>query len=68
MPETMRITSVKFACPKCKRPLRSVENALQCDVCNQTYLIVGGIPDFVPEEVLTGVAPNYRLIKMLEFL
>ncbi|MBN1810564.1 MAG: methyltransferase domain-containing protein [Anaerolineae bacterium] len=55
-------------CPKCKRPLRSIENALQCDECNQTYPIVGGIPNFIAEGLLANVAPNYRDIKRLEFL
>jgi SAM-dependent methyltransferase len=65
---TTPIKPIGYACPKCKRPLRSVENAFQCDECSQTYPIVGGIPNFVAEEVLTGVAPNYRDIKRLEFL
>jgi SAM-dependent methyltransferase len=59
---------LNFACPKCKRLLRSLENALQCDACNQTYPIVNGVPNFVSDDVLAGVAPNYRWIKMLEFL
>ncbi|MGA3094301.1 MAG: methyltransferase domain-containing protein [Dehalococcoidales bacterium] len=68
MSETTPLKPVGFACPKCKRPLRSIENALQCSECNLTYPIVGGIPDFLSENLLDGIAPNYRWIKMLEFL
>lgn len=68
MSETTSIKPVSFACPNCKRPLCSVENALQCCECNQTYPIVGGIPDFISEDLLASVAPNYRDIKRLEFL
>ncbi len=62
------IIPISFACPKCKRPLHSTNNALQCGECNRTYPFIGGIPDFLSENSLTSVAPNYRLIKMLEFL
>ena len=68
MTETTPIKPVSFACPKCKRPLRSVENALQCGECNQAYPIAGGIPDFLSEDLLANIAPNYRDIKKLEFL
>lgn len=68
MSETTLSKAINFACPKCKRPLRPLENALQCGECNQTYPIVGGIPNFIPEKVLESVAPNYRDIKRLEFL
>jgi SAM-dependent methyltransferase len=68
MSEITPIRTVSFACPKCKRPLQSGENALQCSQCHLTYPIVNGIPDFLSENVLTSVAPNYRWIKMLEFL
>jgi SAM-dependent methyltransferase len=68
MSETLPIKPVSFVCPKCKRPLRSRENTLQCSECHLTYPIVGGIPDFLSENVPAGIAPNYRWIKMLEFL
>ena len=68
MPEATRSKPVSFACPNCKRPLQTMENAFQCLVCNQTYPIVNGIPDFVSEDVLASVALNYRWIKMMEFL
>ena len=68
MAQAAPIMQVNFACPKCKRPLRSVENALQCSECQLTYPILGGIPDFLSENLLAGIAPNYRSIKILEFL
>jgi len=68
MSEIIPIKPISFACPKCKRPLQSGENALQCSECHLTYPIVGGIPDFLSENLLASVAPNYRWIKMLEFL
>ena len=68
MSEIMPIKPINFVCPTCKRPLRSGENALQCSECHLTYPIVGGIPDFLSENELASVAPNYREIKRLEFL
>jgi SAM-dependent methyltransferase len=68
MSEIIPIKPISFACPKCKRPLQSGENALQCSECHLTYPIVGGIPDFLSENSLASVAPNYQWIKMLEFL
>jgi SAM-dependent methyltransferase len=57
-----------FVCPKCKCPLQSSDNALQCTGCHLRYPIVAGIPDFLSENSLASVAPNYQKIKMLEFL
>jgi SAM-dependent methyltransferase len=57
-----------YVCPKCKRPLRSEDDAFCCSGCNRAYPIRGGIPDFLSENSLASVAPNYRWIKMLEFL
>ena len=68
MTETTSIKPIGFACPKCKRPLQPGEKALRCSECHLTYPIVGGIPDFLSEGQLASVAPNYRWIKMLEFL
>jgi len=68
MSEIIPIKPISFACPKCKHPLRSIENALQCSECHLTYPIVDGIPNFIPEEALIMIAPNYRDIKRLEFL
>lgn len=68
MTEPVLTKPIDFACPKCKRPLRSVDNALHCGECDRTYSIVGDIPDFLSENLLAGLAPNYRWIKMLEFL
>jgi SAM-dependent methyltransferase len=68
MAATVQTRPVVFACPGCKRLLRSSDSALYCDACNRTYPIVGGIPDFVSEDVLDSFDPNYRSIKKMEFL
>ena len=68
MSEGTPITAVSFACPKCKQRLQPGEDALHCNHCHLSYPMVNGIPDFIPENTLVSVAPNYRLIKMLEFL
>lgn len=68
MSESDCMNSVRFACPKCRHPLQSGENTLQCGECSRTYPIVDGIPDFLLEGQLAAAAPNYRWIKMLEFL
>jgi SAM-dependent methyltransferase len=65
MPE---IKPISFACPKCKRPLQSGQNALECSECHLAYPIISGIPDFLSENELASVTPNYRDIKKLEFL
>jgi SAM-dependent methyltransferase len=68
MSEITPIKPVGFACPKCKRPLQSGKNALQCSECHLTYPLLNGVPDFLSENLLASIAPNYRWIKMLEFL
>jgi SAM-dependent methyltransferase len=68
MSETTSARPVSFACPKCRRPLRSSDSALYCSQCDRNYTILGGIPDFLSEDLLVSVAPNYRDIKKLEFL
>ena len=50
MSEITPIKPISFACPNCKRPLQSGENALQCSQCHRTYPIIGGIPDPVHSE------------------
>ena len=47
MSETTSIKPISFACPKCKRPLLTGENALRCSECNRTYPVIDNIPDFV---------------------
>ncbi len=68
MLETTSIKPIVYACPACKRALCTMENTLLCIECGQMYPVVGGIPNFVKEDTLASVAPNYRWIKMLEFL
>jgi SAM-dependent methyltransferase len=66
MSEITRIKPISYACPKCKRPLRPGENALQCSECNQTYLIEGGIPDFLSQ---VNLAPaTFRIAKTMDFV
>ncbi len=59
MSETVSTKPISFACPKCKRPLRSGDNALYCSECNRTYLIVDGIPDFLSEDFQAGISPVF---------
>jgi SAM-dependent methyltransferase len=61
-------TAVGFACPQCKHPLHPGDNALYCGECNRTYPVVGGVPDFLSEDALDSLDPNYRSIKKMEFL
>jgi len=63
------ITSTKqigFACPICKRPLRSGDNTLDCSECNRTYPITGGIPNFLSQTSLTPTAS--RLAKVMDLV
>jgi SAM-dependent methyltransferase len=57
-----------LACPKCKRPLRPADNALHCNECSRTYPIVNGIPDFIVEDAVPGVAPVLHMAKRVDFL
>jgi ubiquinone/menaquinone biosynthesis C-methylase UbiE len=66
MPETTPIKRVSFACPKCKRPLRSVDNALYCSECNRTYPIAGGIPDFLSQASLAPA--TLRIAKVMDLV
>lgn len=50
---------VSFACPKCKNPLSSADNALYRSECNQTYPIENGIPDFLSGDEQADVAPVF---------
>jgi SAM-dependent methyltransferase len=71
-------SSISFACPKDKRPLRSVDNALYCNECNRTYPIISGIPDFLSGDSQPSLAPVFggtsgittlkRMAKKADFL
>ncbi len=39
-----------YACPACKETLELAENGLRCSVCDKTFPLVGGIPDFLVGE------------------
>ena len=66
MSEITPIKPISFACPKCKRPLHSGENALQCGECNRTYLIEGGIPDFISGDAQASLV--LQMAKKVDFL
>ena len=66
MSETTPTKQVSFACPKCKRPLRSVDNALYCSECHRTYPIVGGIPDFLSQASLAPA--TLRIAKTMDLV
>jgi len=68
MSQATPIKPIRFACPKCKRPLQPGENALHCDECNQTYPIIGGIPDFLGGDARTSLAPVQRMAKRVDWL
>jgi SAM-dependent methyltransferase len=68
MSESTSINPISFVCPKCKRPLHSTENALQCSECNRIYPIMNGVPDFVSENLQARVDPNYRWITIWNLL
>ena len=60
------ITPIGFVCPKCKRPLRSVNNALFCKECDRTYPIADGIPDFLSQASLAPA--TLRIAKTMDFV
>lgn len=66
MSEITQIKPISYACPKCKRPLHSSENALQCRQCNQIFLIEGGIPDFLSRVTLAPAAS--RIAKVMDIV
>ena len=56
MTQTLPLQPVNFACPECKRLLRSADSALYCDECDRTYPVVDGIPDFLSQATLAPAA------------
>ena len=60
--------SIDFACPKCKRPLRTSNDALCCAECDRTYPIVGGIPDFLCGDPRADLGPVLRIAKGADLL
>jgi uncharacterized protein YbaR (Trm112 family) len=53
-------------CLACKLTLSHGEDALRCDVCNQTYPIQEGIPDFLLEELAGSNDPVLRRMKAID--
>jgi len=66
MSEAAPMDRLSFACPKCKRPLRSVDNALYCSEDNRTYPIAGGIPDFLSQVSLAPAA--LRIARVMDIV
>jgi len=66
MSEITPINPIRFACPKCKRPLKSGENALHCSECHLTYPIASGIPDFLSQASLAPAA--LRIARVMDFV
>jgi len=62
------IKQIRYACPKCKHPLRSVDNTLYCNKCEQTYPIISGIPDFILEDSQASLTPVRSMAKKMDFL
>lgn len=66
MSEITSIKRISYACPRCKCPLRSGDNALHCSECNRTYPIAGGIPDFLSQASLAPA--SLRIAKTMDLL
>jgi SAM-dependent methyltransferase len=59
------IQSVDYACPGCKHPLDLGDSTLRCDICNRTYPVIDGIPDFMTNDSYGGVASLARKMDIL---
>jgi SAM-dependent methyltransferase len=68
MSETLLAKPVSFACPKCKRPLRSGDSALHCSECDRNYSILDGIPDFLSGDAQASLAPVLRMARKVDLL
>lgn len=66
MYEATQIRPIGFVCPKCKHPLRPVDNALNCSECHHTYPITDGIADFLAQTSLA--ADTSRIAKVMDFV
>ena len=51
-----------YVCPACKGKLEAGAKTLRCDVCNVTYPLLGGIPDFLLEDREQGIGPINQAI------
>ncbi len=49
-----------YICPTCKRPVVRNDKGLHCAVCQVTYPITDGIPDFVLEDLAQSANPLMR--------
>ena len=57
-----------YVCPKCKGQLTLREDVLGCLACQETYPIVGGIPDFVTTNLAQSTHPVLRGVKWVDRL
>jgi SAM-dependent methyltransferase len=51
-----------YACPACKGKLETAENNLRCPPCQASYPLVGGIPDFLSEDLEQALGPRSRAL------
>lgn len=57
-----------YVCPKCKGALVLEDQELICRICQLTYPIVEGIPDFVLEDSTKSTNPDFRFIKFVDWI
>lgn len=57
-----------YACPACKGALEIGERLLTCPVCQVTYPIVNGIPDFIVEDLTQSHSQILRNVRSIDRL
>ena len=55
-----------YVCPACKQALNSKASVLRCGVCDQSYRIDAGIPDFLGEELSESKDPELRRMATID--
>ena len=51
-----------YVCPSCKGPLTRGGEAFDCRVCQATYPIIDGIPDFTDKDLNSRINPALRVM------
>lgn len=51
-----------YACPKCKHDLQPSSDGLFCSVCVRAYPILGGIPDFLLDDLAESSNRSLRVV------
>jgi ubiquinone/menaquinone biosynthesis C-methylase UbiE/uncharacterized protein YbaR (Trm112 family) len=64
IPDSLKV----YVCPKCKGQLTLRDAALGCPACQVTYPIVGGIPDFIAEDLAQSTHSVLRGVKLIDWL